>query len=158
MKSLSYVQLYFGSVFLEVIAFCLTLVKPLNIYRKKLQFFFNRNSDCGYSKANILFKNVCIPLAWPADEYFGNKKGIFRKTLKICLPGVNLNFIKYLLLARFFFIIILTRVTIHMRHIKTNFCQTARHLLKDDNAFKKKIFNTFLLANIWLVIDVVAAD
>jgi hypothetical protein len=32
-------------------------------------------SECGYSKATIVVKNVTLPLAWSSDEYFGAKRG-----------------------------------------------------------------------------------
>jgi hypothetical protein len=43
-----------------------------NAVRKKCSFV---TSQTGYSKAVVVVKNVNIPLAWPADEYFGYKKG-----------------------------------------------------------------------------------
>ncbi|KAI6203212.1 hypothetical protein M3Y94_00530600 [Aphelenchoides besseyi] len=31
-------------------------------------------SECGYSKATVVLKNVTVPLAWPSNEYFGQAR------------------------------------------------------------------------------------
>uniref|UniRef100_A0A915DER4 Anillin homology domain-containing protein n=1 Tax=Ditylenchus dipsaci TaxID=166011 RepID=A0A915DER4_9BILA len=43
------------------------------------------SSQSGYSKANVLLKHVSIPLAWPAEEYFGNKKEWREFTVQLIL-------------------------------------------------------------------------
>ena len=32
-------------------------------------------SQLGYSKATVVLSNISLPLAWPVNEYLGNKKG-----------------------------------------------------------------------------------
>lgn len=38
-------------------------------------FFFFKFIENSYNNANVIIENVTIPLAWPANEYFGNKRG-----------------------------------------------------------------------------------
>lgn len=42
-------------------------------------------SESGYNKANVVLQNISIPLAWPVEEYFGNKKEWREFTVQLVL-------------------------------------------------------------------------
>ncbi|KAI1728918.1 cell division protein anillin domain-containing protein [Ditylenchus destructor] len=52
----------------------MVIVCPKELLLRKIAAKVSSSSQTGYSKANVVLKNVSIPLAWPAEEYFGNTK------------------------------------------------------------------------------------
>jgi hypothetical protein len=54
------------------------LRKNTFVYSLEKSLLF-RTSECGYSKATVVIKNLSLPLAWPSDEYFNTKKGKLNK-------------------------------------------------------------------------------
>lgn len=46
-------------------------------------------SQLGHSKATIIIRNLSLPLAWPADEYFGEKRELREFTVQLELRSTR---------------------------------------------------------------------